>query len=489
MLKPAKTSLQGRTVDILNIIRNNASPEYQASIPVISDVSDIPAVGQAIAGNPTRSNEFINALVNRIALVVIRSATFRNPFEALKKGYLEFGESVEEIFVGLANVYEYSAEKAASREFKRYGNEAHSAFHLLNWKVLYPVTIEKETLKRAFLSAAGVEEMITRIIDQIYTAAAYDEFLLFKYLIIKGVTKGQIKPSAFDPSDLKNAAIAFRGTSNAMTFISRDYNFAHVQNNAPKDRQYIFMDSSFNATFDVGVLAEAFNMEKADFMGRLLLVDSWTTFDNDRWDVIRANSDMVEEVTSTELTAMQNVKAVLVDEEYFQVYDSVSEMEDQKVSSGLYWNYFYHNWKIVSVSPYHNAVAFIATSVSAITSMDFIVSSIVEGEESTIYLLEQDPATAIKDQSFVFVQDEDNTEDGIAINKWGAITVPAEIFEESPAVEQVDLELQVVGSGGAAATFVGTLQIQAHEAADVSDEDIPAVAVGDKITFAAANNG
>ena len=106
MLKPAKTSLQGRTIDILNIIRNNASAEYQASVPEISDVADIPAVGQAIAGNPTRSNEFINALVNRIALVVIRSATFRNPFEALKKGYLEFGESVEEIFVGLAQVYE-----------------------------------------------------------------------------------------------------------------------------------------------------------------------------------------------------------------------------------------------------------------------------------------------------------------------------------------------------------------------------------------------
>ena len=485
MLKPAKTSLQGRTIDILNIIRNNASAEYQSSIPEISDVSDIPAVGQAIVGNPTRSNEFIDALVNRIALVVIRSATFRNPFEMLKKGYLEFGESVEEIFVGLADVYEYSAEKAAAREFKRYGTEAHSAFHLLNWKVMYPVTIEKETLKRAFLSAAGVEEMIMRIIDQIYTAAAYDEYLLFKYLVIKAVTKGQIRLSAFDPSDLKNAAIAFRGTSNELTFISRDNNFAHVQNNTPKDRQYIFMDSMFNATFDVGVLSEAFNMDKADFMGRLLLVDSWTTFDNDRWDVIRTNSDMVEEVTDSELAAMAYVKAVLVDEEFFQVYDSVSEMEDQKVASGLYWNYFYHNWKIVSVSPYHNAVGFVATSVSAITSMDFIVTSIVEGEESTIYLLEQDPATALKDQRFVFIQDEDNTEDGIAINKYGAITVPAEIFDESPAVEQVTLELQVVGAGGAAATFEGTLQIQAHTAASESDTDIPAVAVGDKITFAA----
>ena len=165
MLKPAKTSLQGRTIDILNIIRNNASAEYQSAIPEISDVSDIPAVGQAIVGNPTRSNEFIDALVNRIALVMIRSATFRNPFEMLKKGYLEFGESVEEIFIAMADVYEYSAEKAASREFKRYTPKTASAFHLLNWKVMYPITIQRETLKQAFLSVQGVEDMITRIIN------------------------------------------------------------------------------------------------------------------------------------------------------------------------------------------------------------------------------------------------------------------------------------------------------------------------------------
>lgn len=481
MIKPAKTSLQGRTIDILNIIRKNASPEYQASVPAISDASDIPAVGQAIVGNPTRSNEFINALVNRIALVVIRSATFRNPFEMLKKGYLEFGESVEEIFIGLARVYEYSAEKAQSREFKRYTPEADSAFHLLNWKVMYPVTIEKETLKKAFLSASGVEDMIMRIIDAIYTAAAYDEYLLFKYLIIKGVTSGAIKPLGFDDSDIKNAAISFRGTSNALTFISRENNFAHVQNNTPKDRQYIFMDANFNAEFDVEVLSGAFNMEKADFMGRLLLVDSWTTFDNDRWDVIRANSDMVEEVTSAELLLMADVKAVLVDEEYFQVYDSVSEMEDQKVASGLYWNYFYHNWKIVSVSPYHNAVAFVGDTISAITSMDFIVSSIVAGEESTIYLLEQDPAAALKNQSFQFIQDATLTAAGIAVNKYGAVTVPVD-YDDS---ESLTMNLQVVGAGGAFATFEGTLQIAAHASEGEGDEAIPAVAVGDKITFAA----
>ena len=86
---------------------------------------------------------------------------------------------------------------------------------------------------------------------------------------------------------LTDAAVKFRGTSNILPFMSSNYNEAGVKTNTPKDRQVIFMDATFNAEFDVSVLASAFNMEKADFMGRLFLIDSWSEFDNERFDVIR----------------------------------------------------------------------------------------------------------------------------------------------------------------------------------------------------------
>ncbi len=429
MYKPAKTSLQGRTIDILNIIRKNASLAYQDAVPEISDVSDIPAVGQAIVGNPTRSNEFINALVNRIGLVLAESAIFNNPYEMLKKGYLEYGESVEEIFIGLAKVLPYSAEKAAEREFKRTIPDVKSVFHIMNWKVVYPVTVQPEELKRAFLSADGVERLITGLIDSIYTAAAYDEFLLVKYLLIKNVTNGSIKPVQIDANDMKDAAKKFRGTSNAFTFISGNYNFASVPNNAPKENQYIFMDSNFNAAYDVEILAAAFNMDKADFMGRLLLIDNFTEFDNARWEVIRENSDMVEEVTAAELALMADVKAILADERWFQIYDDVSEMREKEVASGLYWNYFYHNWKIVSTSPYADICAFVTATPSAVTSLAFDVSGIVSGEDSTIILLEAKDADAIADKRFSFVQTEALTTAGVAVNSYGAITVPVDALD------------------------------------------------------------
>ncbi len=456
MYKPAKTSLQGRTIDILNIIRQNASLAYQDAVPEISDVSDIPAVGQAIVGNPTRSNEFINALVNRIGLVLAESAIFNNPYEMLKKGYLEYGESVEEIFIGLAKVLPYSAEKAAEREFKRTIPDVKSVFHIMNWKVLYPVTVQPEDLKRAFLSADGVEMLITRIIDSIYTAAAYDEFLLVKYLLIKNVTNGSIKPVQIDANDMKDAAVKFRGTSNAFTFISGNYNFASVPNNATKENQYIFMDSTFNAAYDVEVLAAAFNMDKADFMGRLLLIDNFTEFDNERWAVIRELSEMVEEVTAAELALMADVKAILADERWFQIYDDVSEMREKEVASGLYWNYFYHNWKIVSTSPYANICAFVTAEPSAVTSLAFDISGIVSGEDSTIILLEAQDADAIADKRFSFVQTEALTTAGVAVNSYGAITVPVDALET-----ELTLEVNVAGTSLTASLTASEAEIGA----------------------------
>ena len=424
----AVNSLNASTLDILNVIRQNASYEYQSSVPAVTQAVDIPKVGEIIYGTPAFANQFLNALVNRIALVRTQSAVFNNPYSMLKKGYLEFGESIEDIFVQIAQVVEYTPEKGETREFKRTLPDVKSAFHVMNWRVLYPVTIQDEDLKLAFLSIDGVQELIAKIVDSVYTAAEYDEFLLFKYLLIKAISHGKMKPVAFNASDIKNAAIAFRGKSNILPFMSKEYNASAVKTTTPKERQQIFMDADFNAQFDVGVLASAFNMEKADFMGRLHLIDDWTTFDNERFDVIRTNSDGLEEVTSAELTLLQNVKAVLVDENWFQVYDNQNKFTEKYVASGLYWNYFYHVWKTVSCSPFANAIVFVTTSAT-ITDFSTITVKVTDKSQSAtsiVLTLEAYGTTdaSLKPDNCNFVETSAMVSDGVAMHPFGAIIVP-----------------------------------------------------------------
>lgn len=439
----ANSTLNASTIDILNVIRQNASYDYQQNVPEVATVNDIPKVGEIIYGTPAFANQFINALVNRIAIVRVQSATFNNPYSILKKGYIEYGETVEDIFVSIAKAVDFNVEKAPKREFQRTIPDVRSAFHVMNWRVMYPVTIQDEDLRQAFLSIEGVQNLIAKIVDSVYTAAEYDEFLLFKYLLIKAISHGKMFPTSIGAgADLSEAAVQFRGASNLLPFMSNDYNEAGVKTNTPKDRQVIFMDAMFNARFDVNVLASAFNMEKAVFMGRLFLIDNWTDFDNERFDIIRANSDGIEEVTAEELALLANVKAVILDENWFQVYDNNNKFTEKYVASGLYWNYFYHTWKTVSNSPFANAVVFV-TSAADITlpaSITVHVDAKDESDVATVFTISADFESAgLNPQSVNFVQTEALTTAGIAVQKYGGLIIPtAQLGTAITLVAEID---------------------------------------------------
>ena len=450
----AVNTLNASTLDILNVIRANASLEYQNTVPAVTQVSDIPKVGEIIYGTPAFANQFINALVNRIALVRVQSATFNNPYAILKKGYLEFGETVEDIFVQIAQVVDYSPEKAAARELKRTMPDVKSAFHAMNWRVMYPVTIQDEDLKLAFRSAEGVQDLIARIVDSVYTAAEYDEFLLFKYLIIKAVSSGKLYPVSIGTgSDLKDAAKAFRGVSNKIQFMSKDYNEYGVKTNTPIGRQVIFMDADFNAEFDVDVLSAAFNMEKADFMGRLFLIDDFTSFDNERFELIRDASDGLEAVTDDELLLMADVKAITVDENWFQVYDNLNKMTENYVGSGLYWNYWYHQWKTISTSPFANAVVF-ALSTATTTLPATVKVTITDKSESADAItltLGVDDTDTLQPTNVKFTQTAELTASGIAVYPFGALLIPA-----SEAATDITVKATIQGAQYTAETPIAS---------------------------------
>lgn len=455
------STLNASTIDIINVIRQNASYDYQQNVPEVATANDIPKVGEIIYGTPAFANQFINALVNRIAIVRVQSATFNNPYSILKKGYIEYGETVEDIFVSIAKAVDFNVEKAAKREFQRTIPDVRSAFHVMNWRVMYPVTIQDEDLRQAFLSIEGVQNLIAKIVDGVYTAAEYDEFLLFKYLLIKAISHGKMYPTSIGTgADLSEAAVQFRGTSNLLPFMSSEYNEVGVKTNTPKARQVIFMDAVFNAQFDVNVLASAFNMDKADFMGRLFLIDNWTDFDNERFDIIRANSDGIEEVTADELALLANVKAVILDDNWFQVYDNNNKFTEKYVASGLYWNYFYHTWKTVSNSPFANAVVFVtsAADVALPATVTVHVDAKDESDVATVFTISADFEEAgLNPQNVNFVQTKALTTAGIAVQKYGGLIIPT-----SQVGTDITLVAEINGTTYTAATTInGSTEVDA----------------------------
>lgn len=337
---PEIKTLTSNGVDILNAIRNSASSTYQERIPEATQ-DNIRQIGNAMMQYESTQNEFLDALVNRIGRVLITSKSYSNPLRRFKKGMLEFGETVEEVFVNVAKAVQYDPIDAEETLYKRTIPDVRTAFHKMNLQNLYPVTISNEQLRQAFLSYQGLSDLIARIVDSMYTGSEFDEYLCMKQQIVEAAQQGEFYPvnvPELTADNAKEIVTKIKAISNSFDFMSTTYNPVGVLTHSPKQSQVLLIDANFDASIDVNVLASAFNMDKAEFMGQRVLVDNFG-----------------------ELTG---VVAALVDESWFMVFDNWIGFTENYNGKGLYWNYFYHVWKTFSRSPFANAVLFTTDEIS-----------------------------------------------------------------------------------------------------------------------------
>ena len=323
--------------DVLNVIRNNASAVYQDRIPEAT-AENLHEVGDAILTFEAQSNEFVNALINRIGLIILNNRMASNPLGVLKKGRLAVGETIEEIYIDVIKAQTYDPRAAQDTLFKRHLPAVSSVFHSVNSELNYPLTISNEQLRKAFMSYDSLDRFIAGLVDSMYKSATLDEFIQMKQLISEWNKSGRfiIEPitPVTDAATAREAMIKIKAVSDGMTIFNNQMNYAGVWTNTPKDEQYLITTPDFNARMDVDVLAAAFHMDKAEFAGHVIVVDNI--------------GDLAD----------AGIEAILVDRNWYQVYDYLRTFKTAYNGEGLYWNYFYHVWMVYSLSPFANAVAF-----------------------------------------------------------------------------------------------------------------------------------
>lgn len=420
--KPQVKTLNANSVEILNTLRTNASPNYQDMVPYAEGSLDsVREIGSIIMQYQALQNEFLSALVNRIGMVLVTSKLYRNPWAFMKQGMLEFGETIEEIFVNIAKPFEFNQEKSETTIFKREIPDVRAAFHVMNYTKFYKATISNDQLRQAFLSWNGITDLIARIVDAMYTAANYDEFITMKYLLAKHLIAGNIYANQIDTvstENMKSIVATIKGVSNSLEFLSNKYNYNGVETYTNKSDQYILVNAKFDATMDVEVLASAFNMDKAEFMGRRVLVDSFGNLDNARLKLLFAEDPNYTEISEDDLKALDNIPAVMVDRYFFMIFDNFYNFTEQYNGEGLYWNYWYHTWKTFSISPFHNAVAFVP-GAPTITSVTVEPSTASGSVGSTIQLSAEVVSTNFAPKTVTWSSSSEN----VTVNSNGLVTI------------------------------------------------------------------
>ena len=158
-----------------------------------ANADNVLEVGAYINSDASVQNAFLSALLNRIAYSYISSRMYENPLAPLKRGFLEYGDRIEEIFIDICRPYQYDPAVAESEIFKRVTPNVQTAFHVVNYYKFYKQTIESARLQQAFLNWNDVGAMIYGIIDTLYKSANYDEYLMTKYILARAALDGRMK--------------------------------------------------------------------------------------------------------------------------------------------------------------------------------------------------------------------------------------------------------------------------------------------------------
>lgn len=331
--------------EIMNTIRDNASDMYRERIPEATQ-NNIEAVQEAMCdpNNAVVTNEFMSTLLNMIIKQVIHTKLFSNPLKMLKKGKKPLGDTIEEIYTNFikADVYEQTGANLLQRKLP----DTKTVFHRMNRQDKYKVTVNAETLFKAFSSWDKLQSYIASIINTLYNSSEFDEFILTKQLLKQAYDNNAIVvvnvPDPLVSMDNGKEFIKIVKT------ISGDMVFPNSNNNAyltaqdkddkpiitfsRKNEQVLIIDNPTNVSVDINVLASIFNMSVAEFNDtKKIVIDAFPDPD---------------------------VRAALVDEAFFQIYDDLLMFKRFENPEGLYDNYYLHVWQTLAYSPLVNAVIF-----------------------------------------------------------------------------------------------------------------------------------
>lgn len=332
----------------LNMIREMASENYRADIPELNPVAPINQNSVPYHQYVVHQNEFFNILINKIGPTIVKALMFENPLGVFRSENFEYGETLEEIYVGLTNAEVFNAKDNTS-PFAFADTPIQVFYHDINDERKYKKTVERAWTMKAFKSDTSFDEFIDKMFVSLLSSDALDEAEAIKQLAADMLTDvtltgGQVITTPATPITIPstdwvlnlNKQIIERINLFAFPSRTRFENAAGVPQATPKDEQYLIVNSNIAVELD-SLYANAFNMDKATPLAKKIVIDEFPQF------------------TGSGAKNGATPVAVLISDRGFILKDKLIEMTNIYNPNTLSYNYFLHHHQLISYSLLENA--------------------------------------------------------------------------------------------------------------------------------------
>jgi hypothetical protein len=332
-------------VQLLNMIRNESSPEYQRRIPAATQ-SNMDITVSTLMSSTQLKNEFYSSLINRIGGTMVHTWKWSNPLSVFTRASQTYGDTWQEIAVGmpLAQVYDPNAEYLGADNFRKWKVDVDSLYHRLDFAHFYPVTTDDKTLRRAFTSDNGLSSLTSQLIQSCYNAAEVDVFeamchMFTQYARLGGYWRvhmdADLNKMTSTQDEARGLLRQIRSWADSLKFVSTRYNARHMPTFAKPEELVLFCSPEVKSALDVQGLATVFHRTDAEpTIDRIIVVPE------DRFGI-------------------DGVQAILTTDKFLIDIPVIEEMTQQTnpVNINSVNNYL-HMQRVISVSGFAPAVLF-----------------------------------------------------------------------------------------------------------------------------------
>ena len=363
-LKTALNAMREMSVDNGSI--------YHKYVPVVTDSTTIGEFGQPIldSANVNVLNDFVG-LLKKVVATAVYNKTFNNPLANLEGERMPLGQFIEDVYVNPAKARGFNVNDFAGL-LQKYEAEIATQYLTVNSDLQYCVTITREKIRNAFTSWSNLESLITGMVNSLYNGAYITRYNQAKGLVLSAYSGNnaqiQTVSAVSDGSTAKALVKSMRATFSKMQIPSTRYNawnkvkggnLALKTWSDPED-VIVMISADVEANLDVEVLASAFNMSKADFLGRVIVVDDFSQYNDDGSLAVDGSA----------------IQAIICDKAWFKIKTQDFAMDEFYNANNRTWQYYLNDVRMTNYSLFANAVIF-ATSMPTVDA-----TAITAGEDA-----------------------------------------------------------------------------------------------------------
>lgn len=366
------------TEQIYTLVNEVNAEAFGSNALSVVDTSTLISLGNTVLSSSTNTEAFINTLAQRVGRTILRFRDYRNKLSDMVLNDFEYGAILQKIKVVMPQAEEDEmydlVDGQAIDHYKVAKPNVDQKLFVTRTPYQFHITIQRETLKEAFLSEDAMGSFISIVFGEVRNAievslenlgrvtlasaiaetygGARIRHLVTEYNAIAGTSIATAEEAKLNEGFLRFAVREINTVVDAIQDMSTLYNDGSFETFTPKEDLRVKMLAPFQRALETAVEYAAFHDQFTSPDITFSTINYWQAAQTPMSVKIKRPSD------STDVT-VENVVALLHDRDAMGIYKKDEMVLTTPVNAaGAYYNTYWHEKQLWFIDLSENFIAF-----------------------------------------------------------------------------------------------------------------------------------